>query len=395
MSSSIALETFCVFPKIDVYPSVEDKTHYIGHYNKIIIILPIPICPSFGNHFLTIGDDCQIKLWNYKTVKCEKTIIAPSSISDIIMDSESSVITSGYQITKFSLTEEGIQYVIKSKVGYFKEFSAIASIDSKRAITASLNYFFIIFDKNKGIINKRISMCNTHHICFIESDYELENLYHIIKAKKKNKDGNELEESEEEDIKDKDKKAKPKHKIERDLTDPFQRPIGSANCLKTINGHKGQVIVMKEFHNERFPNAIISGGVDNMLKIQEIDTEEIIDFTGHTDIITVICLFGDNCILSGSADRTIRKWNINSRQCEFIIDGHSGFVSCIAQLSKDLFVSFGFDKTMKIWKDETSFKVFNYHKGIISSCAQLQSEKNTFVFGDSMGNIFIKTVKYY
>lgn len=54
-------------------------------------------------------------------------------------------------------------------------------------------------------------------------------------------------------------------------------------------------------------------------------------------------------IISGSDDKTIKLWNVNSGECIQTLTGHSSCVSSVAVLSNDKIVSASDDKTIKIW----------------------------------------------
>jgi hypothetical protein len=68
---------------------------------------------------------------------------------------------------------------------------------------------------------------------------------------------------------------------------------------------------------------------------------------GHTDYVASLCIAG-NKIVSGSVDRTIRIWDINTGQCLKILHGHTGsiFSVCVAG---DRIVSGSDDNTIRIW----------------------------------------------
>src|SRR5207249_6721714 len=53
----------------------------------------------------------------------------------------------------------------------------------------------------------------------------------------------------------------------------------------------------------------------------------------HAGIVTCIAELSDNEIVSASADKTLRIWNIKTRECTKILAGHSDWVRCVAQLS--------------------------------------------------------------
>ncbi|MEG3918101.1 WD40 repeat domain-containing protein [Microcoleus sp. T3_A4] len=80
----------------------------------------------------------------------------------------------------------------------------------------------------------------------------------------------------------------------------------------------------------------------------------------HSDSITVLAVTTDNNrVISGSNDKTIRVWDLETGNLLSILSGHREEVSSIA-LSSDgkLLISSSFDKTIKAWKTESLKKVF-------------------------------------
>lgn len=60
---------------------------------------------------------------------------------------------------------------------------------------------------------------------------------------------------------------------------------------------------------------------------------------GHMDYITCI-LMDENYLISGSADRTIRKWDMTNGQCIFIYSGHTSLINrlvCTGKFNQENF----------------------------------------------------------
>lgn len=75
--------------------------------------------------------------------------------------------------------------------------------------------------------------------------------------------------------------------------------------------------------------------------------------TGHTDIVTCICILSSTKIASGSGDGLIKIWDIDSAISVGSLSGHIGDVWEIVGLTKNeictQFASCGADKTIRIW----------------------------------------------
>ncbi|KAJ3216575.1 hypothetical protein HDU67_009269 [Dinochytrium kinnereticum] len=70
-------------------------------------------------------------------------------------------------------------------------------------------------------------------------------------------------------------------------------------------------------------------------------------FTGHED--AVYCIqFDANRIVSGSRDRTVKFWNLETLQCEKTLRGHAGSVLCL-QYDSRFIVTGSSDSTIIVW----------------------------------------------
>ena len=84
-------------------------------------------------------------------------------------------------------------------------------------------------------------------------------------------------------------------------------------------------------------------------KTSKLDEERILHydnvtvFTGHTGAVRCLDLVG-NVIVSGSDDKTIRMWNIETSECFKVIVGHTDSVLCLQYAENDYLVSGSYDK---------------------------------------------------
>ena len=95
--------------------------------------------------------------------------------------------------------------------------------------------------------------------------------------------------------------------------------------------------------------------------------------TGHLSSISSIAFSPDGQTLaSGSADRTIKIWNLNSRVPRYTLSGHSSLIDAVA-ISSDgkILASGSWDYTIKIWNLETGelIQTLCEHSGWIKSLA--------------------------
>jgi small GTP-binding protein len=94
---------------------------------------------------------------------------------------------------------------------------------------------------------------------------------------------------------------------------------------------------------------------------------------GHTDIVWSVALSGDGRrAVSGSDDKTVRVWDVETSRCLKVMEGHTDGVESVA-LSGDgrRAVSGSDDKTVRVWDVETSrcLKVMEGHTDSVVSVA--------------------------
>lgn len=73
--------------------------------------------------------------------------------------------------------------------------------------------------------------------------------------------------------------------------------------------------------------------------------------TGHTGGVWASQL-KDNIVVSGSTDRTVRVWNIDTGACVHVLTGHTSTVRCLA-LNGQIVISGSRDSLLRVWHVET------------------------------------------
>ena len=98
---------------------------------------------------------------------------------------------------------------------------------------------------------------------------------------------------------------------------------------------------------------LISGSRDRTIKIWNLETAELLHtLKGHRDGVDTIALSADGkMIASGSADNTIKIWHLETGQLLATFSGHSSAVSALLFTpSGDKLISGSLDQTIKIWQ---------------------------------------------
>ncbi|GAP98886.1 WD40 repeat domain-containing protein [Leptolyngbya sp. NIES-2104] len=113
---------------------------------------------------------------------------------------------------------------------------------------------------------------------------------------------------------------------------------------------------------------VISGSEDRTIKVWNIETGTILNtLSGHTDVVRSLALTADRTLISGSGDRTIKLWNLQTNQLIQTLD-HGSPVWSIATYGDRLF-SVGEDGTLKIWSlsSQTVLQSIRAHENRIFS----------------------------
>jgi WD40 repeat protein len=85
--------------------------------------------------------------------------------------------------------------------------------------------------------------------------------------------------------------------------------------------------------------------------VWDVDTGECMKILqGHTDTIRTLQVLRDGFLASGSKDKSIRIWHVNSGSLVYSIDdAHDKDVVSMTLMPSGRLVSCGWDKALKVW----------------------------------------------
>lgn len=114
----------------------------------------------------------------------------------------------------------------------------------------------------------------------------------------------------------------------------------------TLGGHEEIVMCLRMLSKDR----LISGSKDKTVRIWDLNSGECIKiFRGHTSSVRHIKVI-ENKIVTASHDKTLRVWDIDSTEVLYTMEGHEEYVMCIKVLKESNTVLSGsHDTTIKTW----------------------------------------------
>ncbi|BAZ29595.1 serine/threonine protein kinase with WD-40 repeats [Cylindrospermum sp. NIES-4074] len=164
--------------------------------------------------------------------------------------------------------------------------------------------------------------------------------------------------------------------------------ISNATLVKTLTEYSGDVNAVAISPDGK---TFVSGSDDKTIKIWNLQTGELKStLTGHSNSVYSVAISPDGkTFVSGSGDKTIKIWNLQTGELKSTLTGHSNSVYSVA-ISPDgkTFVSGSGDKTIKIWNLQTGeLKSLTGLSSWVRSVA-ISPDGNTLVSGD-------KTIKIW
>src|SRR5579871_6626730 len=148
--------------------------------------------------------------------------------------------------------------------------------------------------------------------------------------------------------------------------DLAQERSTNARCfLHSFSGHDDWVSSVSVTLDGRLG---VSGSADRTLKHWDLSTGQCLrTLQGHADWVTAVCSSEDGQLaLSGSADKMLKLWDLATGQCVQTLQGHTNWVlAVVLSVDKQYALSAGGDGELKLWELATGswLRDFSGHNG--------------------------------
>jgi WD40 repeat protein/serine/threonine protein kinase len=139
--------------------------------------------------------------------------------------------------------------------------------------------------------------------------------------------------------------------------------------VRTFEGHTNAVPSVSLSEDGRLA---LSGSKDKTMRLWEVETGRCLrTFQGHTDIVWSVCLSGDGRLAqSGSFDHTVRLWEVATGRCLRTFQGHTDPVTSVSLSGDGCWALSGSgDQTVRLWDAETGrcLRTFQGHTHTVAS----------------------------
>jgi F-box/WD-40 domain protein MET30 len=160
--------------------------------------------------------------------------------------------------------------------------------------------------------------------------------------------------------------------------------------VRTLKGHTDGVMCLQFSETLSHPSfpILITGSYDRTVRVWNLETGmEVACLKGHTRAVRAL-QFDEAKLITGSMDHTIRVWNWRTGKCIRTLEGHTEGVVCL-NYDSNVLASGSVDATVKVWNFRTGAAfTLRGHSDWVNSVQLWDPELNTVSCAASSSTMF-------
>lgn len=136
---------------------------------------------------------------------------------------------------------------------------------------------------------------------------------------------------------------------------------------QVLEGHTANVTSLAALPDGR----VCSGSADHTVRVWDLASRDVTLLEGHTEGVATLAALPDGRLASGGDDDTVRLWDIDSRTSQ-VLAGHTATVRSLAVLPDGRLASGSWDHSIRVWDLRSgAVQVLEGHTSVVSSLAVL------------------------